>query len=454
MPADLRMIEHKPAGTQQGAGPHGNRREVPRGHVDSHYVATARELPLFPALSQEIRAEACVIGGGLAGLFCALELASAGVETVLLEASRIGWAASGRNGGFVSPGFAESIFAVEEKLGREHARELWRLSVLGVASIRSLIAESGRGGIIGGHGWLKLLRHRDVSVLERRAVRMERDYGAAYTFLSREGVARHVSSDAYHAGLLDMAPFHVQPLELAALVASRARLQGARLFENARVENLEREGAGWRVDTRQGRVRAREVVLATSAYGGPLASLNAAILPVSTYVVSAKSYHFDEAIRFGGCIADTRRAGDYYRLVGEREERRLIWGGRITTRRSVPASLGNALRRDILSVYPQLRDLKVERAWAGLMGYARHKMPVIGRLETGLWAATALGGHGLNTSAMAGRVIGEAIASGGDRWKLFSPYGPAWGGGIAGRAATQLEYWRLQALDRIDEAKS
>jgi len=196
------------------------------------------------------------------------------------------------------------------------------------------------------------------------------------------------------------------------------------------------------------------VVLATSAYGGPSGRLNAAILPISTYVVTARSAKLDEAIHFAGCLGDTRRASDYYRIVGTGEGRRLLWGGRITTRRSVPPRLGERLAGDIRSVYPQLDDLAVEQAWAGMMGYAVHKMPLIGRIGDGLWAATAFGGHGLNTTAMAGRLIARAIADGDDSWRLFEPFSPDWGGGPFGRIATQLAYWRLQFLDRLEELRA
>ena len=178
------------------------------------------------------------------------------------------------------------------------------------------------------------------------------------------------------------------------------------------------------------------------------------MLPISTYVVTARSQKLDSAIHFSGCLGDTRRASDYYRIVGSGSERRLLWGGRITTRRSVPPHLGERLADDIRSVYPQLDDLEIEYSWAGLMGYAVHKMPLIGRIDEGLWAATALGGHGINTGAMAGNLVASAIAHGDDRWRLFEPFKARWGWGIAGRAATQLEYWRLQLLDRLEESRA
>ncbi|MEZ5870304.1 MAG: FAD-dependent oxidoreductase [Nitratireductor sp.] len=424
------------------------------GHVRGHYANTAPDLPSFPSLRENLVADVCIVGAGLAGLTSALELARAGKDVVLLEAERVGFGASGRNGGFVSASFAESIFTIEDKLGLDHAKQLYRLSTEGVGYVRSTIRDSKRADIIEGHGWLKMIRHGDVAALEIRAERLARDYGAMQTFLSRAQLAAHVSSERYHGGLLDMGPFHIHPLRYCGLVGELAVDAGARIHEGTRVVKVSRDGPLWEVRASKGRVRCGNVIIATSAYGGPVRSINQSILPVSTYVVTARSDKLDEAIRFTGCLGDTRRAGDYYRLVGNGGERRLLWGGRITTRQSVPADLGEKLRHDIMSVYPQLDDLAIETAWAGLMGYAVHKMPLIGRLRDGLWMATAFGGHGLNTTAMGGKLVASAIAGGDDRWRLFEPFGLQWGGGLAGRVATQLEYWRLQMLDRIEERRA
>ncbi|MCB1464280.1 MAG: FAD-binding oxidoreductase [Nitratireductor sp.] len=432
----------------------------PGGHVDSYYAATARSLPSLPILEGRAETAVCVIGGGLAGLTAALELARAGQAVVLLEAERVGWAASGRNGGFVSASFSESILKLEERLGIEHARKLYSLSLDGVSYVRRTIEENGRSDIIGGHGWLKMIRHGDSAALKRTAERMAQDYGASYRFVARNELAQYVSSKRYHGGMLDLSPFHIHPLNYAGLVAQLAVDAGARLFEKSKVIALRREAGTWIVETVRGTVEARQVVLAGSAYGGPSGGLarrvNAAILPVSTYVVTARSARLEEAIRFEGCLGDTRRAGDYYRIVDGPggEGRRLLWGGRITTRRSLPPHLGEELARDIRSVYPQLDDLAIEHAWAGLMGYATHKMPLLGDLGDGLWACTAFGGHGLNTTAMGGRLVAQAIAHDDDQWRLFTPFTLNWGGGLAGRLATQLEYWRLQFLDRIEEARA
>ncbi|RYG21327.1 MAG: FAD-binding oxidoreductase, partial [Burkholderiales bacterium] len=157
-----------------------------------------------------------------------------------------------------------------------------------------------------------------------------------------------------------------------------------------------------------------------------------------------------EAIRTSFAVGDQRRAGDYYRLVDGGN--RLLWGGRITTRVSEPDRLSELLRRTMVATFPQLAELGVDMAWSGRMAYARHLMPQIGPVEDGLWSCTAFGGHGLNTTAIGGKVVAEAILGQSDRWQAFSPFGIKWAGGVVGRMAAQSTYWWLQARDRVSEA--
>ena len=174
------------------------------------------------------------------------------------------------------------------------------------------------------------------------------------------------------------------------------------------------------------------------------------VQPVSTYVAVTAPIgeRLFEAVRYTGAIADTRRAGDYYRIVSDD---RLMWGGRISMRGSTPWRLKAALRSDILKVYPQLEGVEIDYAWSGVMAYAVHKMPQIGELAQGYWLAGAFGGHGLNTTAMAGEMIARAILEGDDRWRLFSPYELVWAGGRSGRAAAQVLLWSTQIRGSLKE---
>lgn len=423
------------------------------GHIKTYYAETAPTLKYYVPLDQDRTCDVCVIGGGLAGLTTASELARSGIDTVLLESNRLAWAASGRNGGFVAPGFAQSIFDIERGLGLEHAQQLYRLSTEGVGYIRSVIRNAGAEHIIGGFGWLSMMRQKGISSLEHQTERMVRDYNATQTYVSQKDLHKHVSSEKYHAGVMDMGCFHIQPLEYAGLLASGATRDGATLHENSRVTSISRANNKWMVQVGEHTVLAEQIVLSTSVYGGPSSRINAALVPVATYVIAVKSQSgkIKDAIRFDGCLSDMRRANDYYRLVGAEDDPTLIWGGRITTRRSHPAKLAEKLMGDIRAVYPQLDDLETTHAWSGLMGYPIHKMPIVSKLDEGLWVATGFGGHGLNTTAMAGNLIAHAISAGDDRYRLLEPFRPRWAGGIGGRIAAQFEYWRLRCLDMVGE---
>ena len=205
--------------------------------------------------------------------------------------------------------------------------------------------------------------------------------------------------------------------------------------------------------TRSGEIVAPHVVLAGNADLGPVQpQMAGAVLPVATYVaVTGKiGRGLARAIQWSGTISDTRRAGDYYRVI---DGDRLLWGGRITTDTREPPRLREMMRGDILSVYPQLGDIRIEYAWPGIMGYAPHKMPQVGEIEPGLWVCSAFGGHGLAQTAAGADAVASGILGDPMRWRLFAPFGIGWAGGPAGRAATQLAYWGLQVRDWWDEKR-
>jgi glycine/D-amino acid oxidase-like deaminating enzyme len=257
----------------------------------------------------------------------------------------------------------------------------------------------------------------------------------------------------YHQAIHDPKSFHIHPLNFALALARDIEGLGGELYERTDAVGLERQGAAWRLRTAAGEIAARHVVLAGNADLGPVQSRIArAVLPVATYVaVTAKlGPGLAELIRWAGAISDTRRAGDYYRVV---DGDRLLWGGRITTDTREPPRLREMMRSDILAVYPTLGEVGIDYAWPGIMGYAPHLMPQVGEIEPGLWVCSAFGGHGLAQTAAGADVLAAAIAGEDDRYKLFRPFGTGWAGGPLGRIATQLVYWKLQANDWWDEKR-
>ncbi len=421
---------------------------------DNFYTSTLSDWPEWEALTRDIEADVCVIGGGLAGVTVARELAGHGVSTVLLEAESIASQASGCNGGFISAGYAATIDELERRVGRADAQTLWALSGDGVRYVHEAIDTLEVQSLVCGRGWLKVWRVNDAEAVLRHADLMNSHYDADYSVWEKLKVREHLRTDRYFHGLYDRSAFHINPLRYALALAHSAWRRGADVYEHSKALAIHRDAHGWQVDTAQGRVQCAHVVLCTSATrSGLYRPLERAIVPVATYVIASEimTEKLTQAIRFKGCVADTRRAGDYFRLFPEGVHNRLLWGGRISTQTDVPDDLPTLLSKDIQTIFPQLGYFQIDHAWAGLMGYAMHKMPIIGEMEPGLWAATAFGGHGLNTTAMAGTVIASAIAEGDDRWRLFSPFAARWGGGALGRLATQATYWYMQLQDRRDE---
>jgi len=422
------------------------------GYPDSYYVATLGNAAKRPALLRDMAVDACVIGAGLAGLTTALELLRAGKSVALLEAKRIGWGASGRNGGFVSTGFAGSAVEMVTRLGPKDAREAYQLSAGGTRYVRHQIMDLNMAGVLHGSGEIHAYRMKNAQTAMADCETVRKNFDHNLTYYDADKTRKLMQTTRYHHALYDPDNFNIHPLKYCHGLAHEIERLGGVIYEQSKAETLTRIKPGWRVSTKAATITAQHIVLCTSAYDFKLApQVSRAMQPVATYVITTQPMTelLDQVIATPASIADTRRAGDYYRRL---PDGRLLWGGRITTRQSVPPRLADLMRRDMLTVYPLLGAAKTSHAWAGLMGYARHAMPLIGQIEDGLWMATAFGGQGLNTTAMAGCLIAGGVSGTDDRYKLFSPYKRSWAGGLIGRAGVQMKYWAMQMQDRLDEA--
>jgi hypothetical protein len=424
-------------------------------YIDTFYRRSLRDERRRPALLGREEVDVCVVGGGLAGTTAALALARYGKRVAVLEAARVGWGASGRNGGFVSPGYAAGSDAIARRAGPGRAEALHRLSIEGLRFIRDQADSLAVPGVDPVHGIIGALRHDGAEGLKRERDALTRRYGYHVEYLPTEAVRERLLSRRYFQALRDPNAFHFHPLNYLRGLATAAEEGGARIFEGSRAIRTDLGNPVKVVRTESGTVEARHVVFCGGGYTDALVpALRRAMLPIATYVLltEAAPDRIAQAIRTTDAVGDSRRAGDYYRLV--EGGARILWGGKITTRTADPRDLAERLRRTMVSTYPQLDGLRVEVAWSGLMSYARHLMPQVGRLRPGVWYATAFGGHGMNTSTAAGLVVAEGIAGASDRWRLFEPFGLEWAGGPAGRAAAQMTYWRLQAQDLWRERRA
>jgi gamma-glutamylputrescine oxidase len=418
------------------------------GPSASYYDATIGPLPPPATARGSLEAEACIIGGGFAGLNTAVGLAERGHRGVLLlEAGRVGHGASGRNGGFVFGGFSRGEDALLRELGPARARRLYHGTTSAIATIRERIARYGIecDRVDGGVLWANWFR--DPAILRQRQALLERQYDAQWEWVPAGEVRQRLRTDRYADALFERGAFHFHPLKYVHGLRTAATEQGVAVHEASPAIALERRAGGWRVRTPEATVDARQVVLACGGYlAGLCHGVDAAVLPIATYVMATEPLgaRLDEALATQAAVYDTRFAFDYYRPL---PDTRLLWGGRISILDRSPQAVERLLLRDMLKVFPQLEDVRIEHAWSGLMSYARHGMPQVGRIDDGLWVAQAFGGHGVAPTTFAGELLAEAIAGGSEGWRDFRDYGLVSALKPAGFVGAQLKYWWLQAVD-------
>lgn len=414
----------------------------------SYYRATVPDTAPRPAARGVLQADVCIVGGGYAGLNTALGLAERGVRgVVLLEAAQVGHGASGRNGGFVFGGFSRGEGALLRDLGEAHARRLYAGTTSAIATIRRRIDGYGIRCDRADAGVLWANWFRDPDVLRSRQALLAERFGADWQWVPEAELRGMLHTTRYSDALFEPGAFHFHPLKYARGIADAAESQGVVLHEASPATGLERHGSGWRVSTPEATIDARQVVLACGGYlAGLCDRVDDSVLPIATYVMATEPLgeRLGEAMSTNAAVYDSRFAFDYYRPL---PDTRLLWGGRISIRERSPDAVADLLYRDLMKVFPQLAGVRVDYAWSGLMSYARHEMPQVGRIDEGLWLAQAFGGHGVAPTTLAGELLAGAIAEGDGRWRDFSEYGLVSALKPAGQAGAQLAYWWYQARD-------
>ena len=422
-----------------------------RDNSCSWYKATQNKYPQLSRLSKNTSCDVCIVGGGLAGLSCALELIHHGSDVVLLESGSIGFGASGRNAGLVAPGFAQDINQIINRVGLQTARELWQLSVDGVEYVRRTINSIDKR-LLMSHGSFCVSRTNDEASLQDQINQLNHEFDYHLDYYNTQKTRTIINSQRYYGALYDRRAFSIHPLNYALALADKIKYLGGRVYDQTPAVAITDSRIKCEVLTAQASIKCQNIIIATSAYDTCLhPELNKTILPVATYMGMTEDLgeSVNKLLNTQAFIFDTRRAGDYYRKIGNQ----LLWGGRISTRVSSPDTVAQMIADDIVSVFDHMEKPKMVYDWYGLMGYSRHKMPLIYPFGQHLWLVSGFGGHGLNTSAMAAQLVAAAVCQNDDRWKLFANYQSPWNGGMVGRGAVQINYWILKVKDWLDERR-
>lgn len=390
-------------------------------HAASYYAATVNDSTRHPALDESISVDVCVIGAGLTGISAALNLAERGYSVAVLEASKVGWAASGRNGGQMIGGFACEIDTFAKYMPESDVRRVWDMGLETLDIVRERVAKH-RIDCDLTFGYLTAANkpaHADALRNWRDEAKKRFNY-ERFRYVERAHIDQYVQSSRYLGGLFDPDSGHLHPLNYTLGLARAAVENGARIYEDSCVTALRTQNGAHLVETPRGSVRARHVVLACNTWLNGLApDVSRKIMPVGTYVIATEPLSPERAqalMPARAAVCDSRFVLDYFRPS---PDHRLLWGGKVSYSTFAPRDLGEAMRRDMLKTFPQLADVKVDYAWGGFVDITMNRAPHFGRLSPTVYFAQGFSGHGVNTTGLAGKLIAEAIDAQSSRFDLF-----------------------------------
>ena len=388
-------------------------RPLPSLDGSSYYAATAHPRPAAAELQGDATAEVAVVGGGIAGLCAALELARQGAQVTLLESGRIGCGASGRNGGQALGDFACGIEALERRLGAAAAQQAWQCAQQALHRLRQRIAEHAidcdwRNGAL-----TVAADARQAAALQAAMRHRQQVYGATHLrWLEAAELRQHVASSRYRGGVLDPMAGHLHPLNYTLGLARAARRLGVTVHEGSQVLQLHGEGGRHVLRCAGGRLRAARLLLATGAVpGAPLARLRARVLPVASCMLATEALR-EPVVPREVAVCDSAFIPDYYR---QSADGRLLFGSGAHHAGAMlhdAAERRRRLRSAMLRVFPQLQDTAITHDWGGWIDVSVNRAPDFGRVGAAGVYLQGFSGHGLALAGLAGELGARALLGG------------------------------------------
>ncbi|USE35066.1 FAD-binding oxidoreductase [Endozoicomonas sp. SCSIO W0465] len=390
-------------------------------HADSYYAASLNFATDYPELEGNLSVDICVVGGGFSGVATALELAERGYRVAVLEARKIGWGATGRNGGQLIRGIGTEPEQFSSQIGTDGVEAIHQMGFEAVELVRERVRKYDiqcdlKMGYVDAAIKAKQMDHitEDYQSLKKR------HYAHELRLLSQDDIKQYVNSDRYMGGMLDSGSGHLHPLNLCLGEARVAEGLGVQFFENSPVVKIHKGNLPG-VATAKGSVTCQFLVLAGNAYLGNLEpTIGGKVLPAGSYIIATEKLQekvWQNLIPNDSAICDVSIALDYFRLSADK---RLLFGGMCNYSGRDPNDIVASLRPKMLRVFPQLENTTIEYQWGGMIGIGANRMPQIGRLGSNIYFAQAYSGHGVNATHMAGRVLAEAISGQAERFDVFA----------------------------------
>lgn len=389
-------------------------------HTASYYAATANDHTRYPELEGSQQADICIVGAGFTGIATALTLAERGYSVAVVEANRVSWGASGRNGGQLINGIS-GLSKVQKHHGDGVADMLWDLRWRGNEIVVDRVKKYGIDCDLK-RGFVETaLKKRHLDDLEDYFEEMERrNFPFEYELWDQAKTREMLGTDAYIGGFINYRDGHLHPLNLCAGEARAAHGLGVQIYEQSPVIGID-HGDKPRVRTAKGNVEASSVVLAGNAYALlEQKHLSNLVFPAGSYIVGTEPLSDEIVEKINPrdvAVCDLNEVVDYYRLSADK---RLLYGGRCNYSGREPTSIKAAIVPRMLKIYPELKDVRIDYEWGGMIGIVLNRIPAVGRINNNVYYCQGYSGHGVNATHIMGEIVADAITGTMEKFDLFA----------------------------------
>lgn len=422
-----------------------------QAHAPSYYAASANPSPERHGLKGSVDADVCIVGAGYTGLSAGISLAEAGYKVVVLEQSRVGWGASGRNGGQIVHSYSRDIDVIESHYGKEVAASLAKMMFEGAEIIRERVKKYDIRCDLKDGGIYAAMSSKKVDQLREHKHLWEKWGNKSLSLIDDKAeIKKYVNTDRYEGILIDKSGGHFHPLNLTLGEADALESLGGVIHENSAVTRIER-GATAVVHTNHGQVRAKFVIVACNAYIGDLEPKLAAMsMPCGTQVIATEPLgdRARDLIPSDFCVEDNNFLLDYFRLSADG---RLIYGGGVIYGARDPSHVESIVTPKMLATFPQLKGVDIEYGWTGNFLLTLSRLPEVGQLSDNIYYSQGCSGHGVTFTHLIGRLLGEAIRGDAERFGSFArlPHYPFPGGRMLRVPLTAMGAFWYNMRDRL-----